>query len=473
MPKPKTGKAVPPTPPKKPGDVNLVAEVKAGAISAVKAAKAEKLKQAKFSPQKFKPNKPIPQQAPPEKKSEKPCGVGELILKDGQNRLALATGHILQVVPEAPGKETLTPEWLGIVDMERSKPGGEETLKAEVKSKTDGRKQACLLRIGSAGESSWKDGANQTFKLKAHPNISSWSKNVEPELYYVFGRGCDEAYTRFLVEVFPSRQHKVKIDVKELKELVQAMSGGFAGIIQHWIKPPSVMDKEELEEAKEDQNFEEGRSTKKEKTLKNVGFELEWGWKEDKKDWRVYYAVEIQAGCDPLLDFGWKPKISFAKIAYQALGCPPGVSDLIAEHVFDIYVQFEFLFNFKVMGTAKFHYYTYGENVHSGGIQGTGGGQLGVVLGAKAGSRWIVAFVMEGAGRSKIDVALAIEVGTDGVELLPEVTIRPLVVSFSIKMIAFRRTAHTFIEKEWEFGGPWEVYPRPKSKRIIWPKSHA
>ncbi len=422
----------------------------------------------KFAPKPPEPKNPSPT-TPPEKKSTKPCGVASVLLRDAETREPEA--QLIQVVPKPSLNEKVTDKWLSVIELERSK-GGEETLTAEVKSidgKSDGRKQACMVRVGAVWEEAWKDGARQTFKIKAHSDTSKWPKDVEPEIYYVFGRGCDDAVTRYMIEVFPSQQYKVKIDVKELQELIEAISGGFTGLVKYWVRTPDTMSDDKLSDAKEDQDFEEGRSTKQEKTFKNVGFEVAWGWQEEKKEWRTFYSVEISAGCDPLLNFGWKPKVSFAKLAYTAMGCPPGLSGLIAEHVFDIYIQFEFIFTLKVMGTAKFHYYTYGENNHSGAVKGEGGGQLGVVLGAKIGSRWIVAIIVEGAARASIVVALEVEVDSECLALNPEVTIEPLKISVSVKLVAFLRTARE-AERTWELGGPWEIYPQPDSTPLKWPK---
>jgi hypothetical protein len=408
----------------------------------------------KFAPKKPLPNPPEPTTPPPQKKSDKPCGIGELIVKDKQGRVP-GPGKILQVTPEPDKKDKVTENWLSLVEISKS-GGGTETLSVEVKSKEPGRKQACLLRHSAVDESDWKDGPKHSFTLKHPENKDKFPSWASGERYYVYGRGCDEATDRVLVEVFPSQNYKVKIDINEFAKLFKAMSGGCGSLLKYFLPASGDMSDEDRKSAKEDADYEEGRASKTEK-VKGV-MEVSWGWQEEPKEWRVFFLEQVTAGLDPLFSIGWKPKISFAAMAYSACGIPPPAADLLAEHLFDVYLQFELGFEVKVVGTGKYKQYTYGDNAVTGSIEVTGTGKFGIVIGAKLGSTWVVAVIVEGAARSEIGIGGELEFSKDGITLAPKVEIAPVVLSVTFKVKAFTREAYKK-QKAWEVGGPWRIYP--------------
>ena len=447
MPKPKTGKAVSPTPPKKPGDVDLVAEVKAGAITAVKAAKQEKLSQAKFAPLKFKAPKPLPKAPPPVKKSDKPCGVAGLDVLDKEKRKP-GPGGGLQVVPKP---EINDPDTYGLLEVAKLKitKGGTETISATIKSldgQPVGRKQTCSLKNGAPPEESdWKDGATASYTLKASTNKDKWPHPAEPVFHYVYGRGCDECVQRVRVEVFPSQQYEFEINGSAIKKWKEDFSKGILGYLL------KVFGSDEEESGLK---LFEGKIA------------VKWGWKEDPKTWRAFYNLEANGGCDPLV--GWEKEFTFSlsKIALAAAGVPPILSDLSEKYIASIYLSFTPSVGISCSVAIVGKFYPDGETSTEGKGTVEGGGTITFALAARLGCELFVAVIAKAGAKTGIKAAGELTASEEGLDFAPKVEWTGLSLFVEVVFKAFKKTVKEK-NRTWEVCEPCTLYPGENNPK--WP----
>jgi hypothetical protein len=447
MPKPKTGKSVPPTPPKKPGDVNVVAEVKAGVVTAVKAAKNDKLKQAKFSPVKIKPPKPPPKAPPPVKESDKPCGVAGLDILDKENRKP-GPGGGLQVVPK-PDKNVA--DTYGLLEVAKLKiqTAGTETVTAKVKSvdgKPVGRKQTCWLKNGAPpDEGDWKDGDSASYTLPASPNKDKWPYPADPVYHYIYGRGCDECVLRTRVEVFPSQQVEFEISAQAIKKWKEDFS---KGILAYLLK---IFGEEEEESGLK---LFEGKIT------------VKWGWKEDPKTWRAYYNVEANGGCDPLV--GWEKEFTFSlsKIAMTGAGVPPPLAGIIDKHIASIYLSFTPTVGISCTVAIAAKFYADGEHAIEGKGTVEGGGSINFALAARLGSELVVAVIAKAGAKTGVKASGEFTATSEGLDFGPKVEWTGL--SLYVEVV-FKVCKKSVKEKNrtWEVCEARTLYPGDDNPR--WP----
>jgi hypothetical protein len=458
MPSAKSGKAVKVVKPKKAQKVDQSDKAKSGkATSGPKAGAPKKKTKAPkknnvglYAPKKEKENPPAPTKKAPEKKSDKPCGIAEMLLQDKEGRKPSDSG-LLQVVPKPADGGKIKHSWFELVEIETTK-GGTEAIKLFIQSKDGkpvGRKQTCVITSGDPAESDWKDGASNSVSIPAPANKDIWPRNSDPVMHYAYGRGCDDCVTSVTLEVFPSQNYAVKIDAKELQDFIDAMRGGFGGLMAHLFRSKA-------EEDEDATDFDVKGSKKKEEC--KTAIELAWGWLEDPKDWRVYYGVEVGVSSGPIFSVGWEPRLSLAQIFLTANGVPPSIAKVLADNLADVYFQAKLSFALDLKGSAKFRFYTYGENKHSGNVLATGKGGLELLMGAHIGSDWVVNVLMEGGGRSAITTSGELEGSSEGLTLEVKIGVDPVTLFVSIKLKAFKRTVKDK-EKTWELGGPWEIYP--------------
>lgn len=423
----------------------------------------------KVKPSVFKPkptSKLAPTNPPPIKKSDKPCGIAAIEVTDPEKpkpRVPSPTGE-LHIVPRPLLNRTEKTTWFNLVEIS-SQTGGYDEVSIKIKS-TDGkeinRKQACLIGGGfPPSESSWKNGAQQSFKLQAPASTDRWPHPAEPESYSLYGRGCDDCVQRVLIKVFPSQNYEVKIDINELKDLIDGIRGGITTFMQYFfLKPKSEMNQEERKEDKQAQKYEDGTGAQIEKNKGTLS--VKWGWHEN-DDWRAFYGIEVEAGLDPLFSIAIQPKLSFAQIALTAHGVPPNVAKALADNIADVFLRLDLGFELKLVGTHRTKLFAAGDNERSGALSIEGTGKLGIVLGARVGSDWFVAIIATGQARTEVVVGGELEIKSDGLFLSPKVEVGGLIVELKVVLKAIRKERWKK-SVEYQVFDPWTIYPTSESE---------
>lgn len=473
MPSPKSGKAGSVLKPVAPEAAVDAANAKGGSTSKPKPPPPPQPQKVSSRPSVLKTKKPTktpPSTPPPTKKSDKQCGVAEMKVEDeeGAKPRVPSAGGQLQIVPKPVKSFKESSNWFKIVQVSSS-TGGDDKVKVSIKSKDKnpvGEMKSLLVKNGAPPQKD-KFKGDKEFTIKALDNLEKWPYPAEPARYYIYAHGCDEVIHRVRLDVFPNQNYEVTLDINELMDLITSFSKGVQGFFEYFFyKPESLMTAEELtksEEQEKDATEEEwGRKSSVEKCKGKLS--IKWGWQEN-DDWRAYYLVEVSASLDPLFSISITPKFSLAKVMMTANGFPPDIAELFADHVADAFVKVEFGFECKITGTYRHKDFPEAlpdspASQHAGSIALEGAGKLGLVLGARVGSDYIVSLVVTGAARTKISIGGELEIVSKGLNLSPKVEVGGIEVEFKLVLKALRKERKSD-SVTFQWFESWTLLPRP------------
>lgn len=399
---------------------------------------------------------PVPVCAPPPV-STKPCGIGELSVNCGHSAARTpGPSRVLQVVTtEGQQAVKYQEKW----DNGRSASikvakGGSETIVATVRPvdpAADGRKQTSLSRK-STSPANWVDGASARHTLACHPNDDLWPINASPELYYIFGRGCDGTAQTYTIQAFPSQQYEVNFSAEAFKDWIEPANKWLKKLTERFNANGAANLKIQLEPAK-------GSLTGK------------WGWKED-SDWRAYFNVEILIGLKPIIGLSVEFKVSAAVVGLSALGVPPPIGKVLADNLADLFVFVKATATVFAEGGPAARFYGTGEEKFTGRGYVGADGKLDFGLGVRVGSDYLMAAELRGQGSTKLTAQGEFTLKREGLYVGPKVKWLPLTVTVKVVYKAFSKTVKEE-EASWDVFPEMQLYPdpdQPYSPRKLFPR---
>lgn len=306
----------------------------------------------------------------------RPCTIRSVVVRGSGNRPCGGPNRVLQVVAGA-GNQVQVSYTYGPVQLSgTSSSGGEAEITAEAICGAAGRKQTALGEVGSdAPPSRWDTGATKTYQIPAPENQESWTKDAEPEVRQVFGRGCDDATQSVRVESFPSQQQELSLNVALFQDLLEevndslerAFNRSFAGIrvVPSIVGPTGTLT-------------------------------CRWGWKEN-TDWRAYFECEVEAGLNPAFGVGVEFRVSLLELggtsALTAIGVPPPAAQWIAaqaaEYIADLFVFANLQLTYGIVGSGAVRFFATGSRGGRLRIAPNATGTIAVGLAARVGNAFL------------------------------------------------------------------------------------
>ncbi len=390
---------------------------------------------------------PVPQ-------SKVPCGIAQLEVtcehkpegvtrKPGPNR-------VLQIVCDAVLSAQYSRSWMSPAS-ERTfevsgllRAGGDDQLALQVSSVDKleaGRKQTLVTPNETAPKvGEWVDGPKRVHKVQAPRNSQLFPIKTRPEVFYVYGRGCDDVTQRVRIESFPSQQYEFSVGLDLWDDWTEK--------VNRW-----------LEKLTARFNAQGALNLKLEVTGPHGSLTGKWGWQEE-TDWRAYFNLEFEIGLKRVVGFSIELKVSLMTIALGVVGIPPPLGKLFADHVADAFFFIMGAAEVFFVGRPSARFYTTGEQrlVGKAALGIEGGPTIG--MGARAGSDYLVAVEVRGSVTVRFTATGECELTREGLFLSPKVELNPAVIRATAVLKAFTKTIREDAV-EWEVLETMQLYPDP------------
>lgn len=274
-----------------------------------------------------------------------------------------------------------------------------------------------------------------------------WPINAEPDRFYVYGRGCTETYKLVTVENYPNQKYSVELSLEFIDAFTQKINDS-------WEKFGKKC-------------FNAGPWEMKLKLNSPKGFgKGEWGWKEDKKNWKAYFEVKISFGFKPLFGIEFGLEVSLLAVAGSAFGIPPGLSKLLGKCLADILIGVSASCNANLTGSPSARFYSDGDWSVQEELIFAVVGIFKLEAKGRIGSDYILSASLTIGGEVKLNNELKGELSGEGVFFQPKIELDP---PFKGTMVVTTR-AFKWFSKDKDLG-TWtpfgkDPYPLYEGERV-------
>jgi hypothetical protein len=225
------------------------------------------------------PKPPKPPVVPPPPAPAKPCSIQTLDIACAHNARKPDPGtRILQVVPDQGASSSGVSYGIESIKLKFSgnkSSGGTDTIKISgvaVDGGTAPIKTAVSRTPSPPAAGDFSGGASQDLKIVSPACDAWWPYPFKPEVYCIYGKGCDDAQLAWTVEAYPSLNYAGGLELSKFEELFKKLFG-----------------KDELS-TQQKYGVTAG--------IKFAGpsgsMEAAWGWTEN-EDWRACFKVGLKA----------------------------------------------------------------------------------------------------------------------------------------------------------------------------------
>ncbi len=388
---------------------------------------------------------------------QKPCGIKSLEIScshDGRK----AKAGLLQVVADTTTTMKITPGIKKVKDKitEKAKDkitekgiktkweftlerkfGGKDIIEAKVETfDNSGPKEVCMETNSESEGSGWK-GSPQKFDVPAAKSKGIkkiWPYPAEPDCYYILGRGCDKTPLKVRAESFPNQQMSGEVSLE---------------IIDAWVEKVNEAWKKWGEKV-----FNASPATMTLKLLSPKGsVKGEWGWKEEKKDWRAYFSISLTLGLTPIFGIQIGIEVSMLAVASASAGIPPSISKFVGKHLADILISVSGSAKAELKGGPEAKLYSTGERKIEGEAVFSLIGALTMKLCARVGSDTIASLAVSAAGTVKLVGNAKGKIKSDG-----NLYFEPSAFLDKLEVVVVV-TAKAFITWEYEVA-KWQVWDK-------------
>ncbi|MFC5743002.1 type VI secretion system Vgr family protein [Dyella tabacisoli] len=392
---------------------------------------------------------------------EKNCSIKTLDLSCAHGaRHPDPASRILQVVPNTGALETSVSykvDSIKVTFSGKKKSGGKDTIKLNgtAVDGSTGPIHTAILRSPSAPTAAdFSGGASQSFDVPAPICDSWWPYPFKPDIYYVYGKGCDDNQLSWTVEAYPSIEYSGTIDVLMFEDLIKKLFGN------------------------------DNLSTQQKYGLKasisfkgpSGSFSLVWGWSEN-SDWRAYFFVQAKAGITfvsadgvgtaNLRDLLLAAGLTFAGIPFNAsMEVFDFLDDLKIgkDSILDILAALTLSLGLKLSigldcDIKKKFFPSGGEEIApSAKLKGTATIHADLIY--RVGPPDVVNVVLSGKGEAPFEISGDFSIKADGLHMAPAIDFKGLTIKIDIEFNLMRLKVKKGL-LNWQVLDPYRIWPDP------------